>query len=136
MLIFHSLSFLLDFYSLVLPSVLVCTVLADYTLQVCILGLTASVTIAAHSIWRAPRGLGSVGDIRYTPTTLPFVTATRTLTNLVTAIAILAVDFPIFPRRFAKTETYGTGLMDTGVGMFVVIHGLTSPEARGKFDRR
>ena len=77
-----------------------------------------------------------MGDIRYTPTTLPFVTATRTLTNLVTAIAILAVDFPIFPRRFAKTETYGTGLMDTGVGMFVVIHGLTSPEARGKFDRR
>ena len=136
MLIFHSLSFLLDLLSLVLPGVLVCTVLADYASHICVLGLTASVTIAAYSIWKAPGELGSIGDIRYTLTTLPFVTATRTFTNLITAVAILAVDFPIFPRRFAKTETYGTGLMDTGVGLFVVIHGLTSPEARGKFDRR
>jgi hypothetical protein len=33
---------------------------------------------------------------------------------LVTAICILGVDFPIFPRRFAKTADYGYGLMDLG----------------------
>jgi hypothetical protein len=35
---------------------------------------------------------------------------------LVTAICILGVDFPIFPRRFAKTADYGYGLMDLGKG--------------------
>ncbi len=30
---------------------------------------------------------------------------------LLTAISILGVDFPLYPRRFAKTEEYGTGLV-------------------------
>ena len=50
-------------------------------------------------------------------------------------LAILAVDFPVFPRRFAKTETYGVGLMDVGVGLFVTANGSISPEARSALSR-
>ncbi|KAH9534507.1 hypothetical protein CY35_17G009000 [Sphagnum magellanicum] len=49
---------------------------------------------------------------------------------LVTCVTILAVDFTVFPRRYAKTETYGTGLMDIGVGSFVVANALVSRQAR------
>jgi phosphatidylinositol glycan class W len=56
----------------------------------------------------------------------PFLTVHRAAVYIQTAIAILAVDFPIFPRRYCKTEVSGYGWMDLGAASFIIIAGWSS----------
>ncbi|KAL7548491.1 hypothetical protein ACHAWF_011774 [Thalassiosira exigua] len=65
------------------------------------------------------------------PKKLDYVTICRSLILYLTFVAILAVDFRVFPRRFAKTEVAGYGLMDVGAASFCASAGLVSRVARG-----
>ncbi|ETN73917.1 hypothetical protein NECAME_13337 [Necator americanus] len=68
--------------------------------------------------------LNRIIDEQHQPTT--FLTYFRSCMLLSVAAAILAVDFPIFPRRFTKTEKYGHSLMDLGVAGFISASAITS----------
>lgn len=73
---------------------------------------------------------------RSKPVPIKSPTITNLYANIImnVCICILAVDFHIFPERFAKTKIYGLSLMDIGVSSFVGLNGLLSKESRHHSD--
>ena len=61
----------------------------------------------------------------------PFISYFRGYTNLFTGLSIFAVDFVIYPAYFYKSRAYGTSLMDTGLGFYMISNAIVSKEARG-----
>ncbi|XP_020370002.1 phosphatidylinositol-glycan biosynthesis class W protein [Rhincodon typus] len=131
---------LIDFIVLVAFLVLSCTILADM-LHWLVLVLVAVLALSVfqiysqrkqHSRQQLKEVIRSFLETSLDVNCIPFVTLFRVFINIKTGISILAVDFPIFPRRYAKAETYGTGIMDFGVAAFVFANAVVSPEARQK----
>ena len=60
-----------------------------------------------------------------------YLTTYRSTISVSTYIAILLVDFTIFPRKYCKTETWGYGLMDLGTGSYLFSSALVSYYSRG-----
>eukprot|EP00249_Psilotum_nudum_P007129 c20322_g1_i3 orf=454-1662(-) len=121
----------LDFLFVVVPTLACLTILADWiyvctTFVLCLMGI----------LFFSARGNSQSMDVShnrghlYKADQKMFISSYRFVMMLMTCISILAVDFPVYPRRYAKTETYGTGLMDVGVGSFVVANALVSRQAR------
>ncbi|KAI9144225.1 GWT1-domain-containing protein [Paraphysoderma sedebokerense] len=141
----HYLKFLIDFVVLVLPLIITICIPSYTEIPLIILSLfiiyisnpstESTPNISRRQSPRLSRNQRQVelkDDERELLTQLqsktekPFVTVYKAYIMVMTIVCILAVDFDIFPRRFAKTETYGTSLMDVGVGCFVFSMAVSS----------
>lgn len=120
--------FVMECILLVTPVALGFTILADYTLH-----MVLSYSILALLLLWVARGRVTAGNGRgkaekpsseSTDKRVGCVTCYRALLNLATTIAILAVDFHCFPRRFAKTEVQGYSVMDVGAAGYVIANAL------------
>jgi len=134
----RSILFAIDFISLMSPMTLCITVVSNsvgvFLLSLIILSISL-LTLAYHWNISSLKLSADLLNIDMKTSRRPFVTNYRAFVNAASAVCILAVDFVIFPRRLCKTETYGTGLMDTGVASFVFANAIVSPEARGHVSR-
>ncbi|XP_072973751.1 uncharacterized protein At4g17910 isoform X1 [Typha angustifolia] len=119
-------SLVMDYFCVVLPILSIITVLAEWA-YVCTILLILILSICIlfkRSDFCYKKGSQDSSSLK------GVISSYRVFVVVVTCLCILAVDFKIFPRRYAKTETYGTGLMDLGVGSFVVVNSLVSKQAR------
>lgn len=119
----------IEFFVLVFPVILSVTIANEYMMEINVALLVITISIIAFQL----KNKWHLEPFIQIPVKKPqFMTIARSVVNLISVICILAVDFKCFPRSLAKTETYGFGLMDTGVGLFVLINGCVSQEARVK----
>ncbi|XP_020280539.1 phosphatidylinositol-glycan biosynthesis class W protein-like isoform X2 [Pseudomyrmex gracilis] len=122
---------IIEFMLIVIPTILCCTVLSEYSGSMCIVMIFIS-AMNLTLLWNE-KTIRSNTAVPSIATRKPFLTNFRALTNIITAICILAVDFRSFPRKFAKTEVYGYSLMDTGVGLFILANAVVAPQTRDFF---
>ncbi|XP_010625072.1 phosphatidylinositol-glycan biosynthesis class W protein [Fukomys damarensis] len=130
--------FLIDFVVLVVPLVTALTILSSFVflelliVVICGAWLFYQIYLRRTCYARVPvqkileKFLQVSLESEYNPT----ISCYRVSNSVFVAIAILAVDFPLFPRRLAKTEMYGTGAMDFGVGGLVFGTAMVCPEVR------
>jgi len=130
--IHRNVTIVMEFALSIIPNILCCTVLSEHVGTVCI--VMTSIIVVNIMLLEGKginfSGLISPGTVRSVSGRRPFVTNFRALVNIVSTTCILAVDFRIFPRKFAKTEVFGYSLMDTGVGLFILANALVAPESR------
>ena len=121
---------LCEFLTLIAPCVLHLTLLSDHVItNIVMLSLTSIMLLLLSHLMATKHHLKSqvdtksitqwLGVIAY-PTRVPFLSVARCYNIILSCVAILAVDFNVFPRRFAKAETFGQGLMDTGITLLTV----------------
>ncbi|KAL7478847.1 hypothetical protein ACHAW6_006017 [Cyclotella cf. meneghiniana] len=115
---------LLEFMTLILPALLVQTSLLSYISGhvTLLLGMMLLASILPTEPRKTRVCNRDAGDTKRPA----FLTIHRSSVYILTTVAILAVDFPLFPRRYCKTELTGYGWMDLGAASFVIIAGWTS----------
>uniref|UniRef100_A0A914EGU4 Phosphatidylinositol-glycan biosynthesis class W protein n=1 Tax=Acrobeloides nanus TaxID=290746 RepID=A0A914EGU4_9BILA len=111
-------AFLIDFVTLVVSFLLALTLLANHLDE-----LLSFLALSSLTLILVQKFLRKENYVIYKPT--EYLAYFRSAFLLGTVLAILAVDFRVFPRRFAKTESYGYSVMDIGTALFVFSHALS-----------
>lgn len=120
--------FLVEFCTFIATMILNLTILNDKIWETSSTLLMLTLTLAGRQLFKRTHVLPFVVQI---PAKRPdYIVMVRATVNLLTAISILAVDFRCFPRKLAKTETFGFGLMDVGVGLYVFSNGVVDGLAK------
>lgn len=118
-------SFAIEFIAIITSTVLNVTVLNDRIWEIAVTLCLIVITAISKQLYQKTHIMSFV----QIPCRRPgYLTLIRSILSVITAICILAVDFKCFPRKLAKTETFGFGLMDTGVGLFVFGNAIAAPE--------
>ncbi|VAH42378.1 unnamed protein product [Triticum turgidum subsp. durum] len=125
--VYYFSALVIDCLTVVLPILLIFTILAEWA-YICAISLV--VVISIYILLKSFRSQSHLKAQQHLPSLRADISSYRVSVVLVTCLSILAVDFKIFPRRYAKAETYGSGIMDLGVGSFVVANALVSRQAR------
>lgn len=121
---------LVDFVAIVIPNMLV-LIYVDYISQITIATILFAATLrflAQKPIlpWkRSNTPYKIVKTKTLTKVSLPFLNQTNSIALIATSISILFVDFLVYPRCLAKTETFGVSLMDIGTGSILFISGVS-----------
>lgn len=100
-------SFISQFVLYVIPILSCLTLAADYASSV-----TVGTAVLALAIYWPTETTTTKEKSALKSDYKPYLTVYRAGTMISTCIAILAVDFQFFPRRFAKVETFGTSLVN------------------------
>ncbi|KAL7042832.1 hypothetical protein ACKWTF_001302 [Chironomus riparius] len=125
--------FLVEFLVICGSLVLCTTVFSDVIGHI----VLTFVLITITSIIKQLHGKCHLTPFVQIPAILPdFITVGRSIISLITAVCILAVDFQCFPRKLAKTEKFGFGLMDVGVGLFVFSNGIVVKPSAVPFSKK
>ncbi|XP_066153426.1 uncharacterized protein [Euwallacea fornicatus] len=134
----HSIvAFLLEFVVIVVPAVLNITILSGYVTNiVAITCFLLGIHLLVYVVYVCCKRLKNIRPSKriVNPRKKDYITNCRATINMISVIAILAVDFDIFPSRYSKTHRTGFSLMDVGVGLYVFANAIVAPEVRGKKD--
>lgn len=98
--------FLVEFLVVCVSLVLYMTVLSDAIGHICLTMFLITLTTAIKQLQKKFH----LTPFVQIPSIHPdFITVSRSVISLITAVCILAVDFQCFPRKLAKTEKFGFG---------------------------
>ncbi|CAG9768925.1 unnamed protein product [Ceutorhynchus assimilis] len=128
--------FFAEFVVIVIPIILNVTILSPYVTNVVIiscfiLGMHLIISLV-YIYCKRKKSIKAPKSI--TSNKKDYITNVRATINLISVIAILAVDFKVFPSKYSKTHLTGFSLMDVGVGLYVFANAIVAPEVKGKKD--